>query len=99
MAVGLWPRTTRTSDPNSLLGRASDREVVLTRTLREKLMALNPGLPDAAYDDAVRQITAIGRIADPDRDQPREVRADARRRAGHLPQRQGRADAAAAAGV
>ncbi len=44
--------------PNSLLGRASDREVVLTRPLREKLMALNPGLPDAAYDDAARQITA-----------------------------------------
>ncbi|GMQ83567.1 MAG: type I restriction endonuclease subunit R [Gammaproteobacteria bacterium] len=45
--------------PDSLLGRASDREVVLSRTLREKLVALNPGLPDAAYDDAVRQITAI----------------------------------------
>lgn len=44
--------------PSSLLGRASDREVVLTRTLREKLVALNPGLPDAAYEDAVRQITA-----------------------------------------
>ena len=45
--------------PDSLLGRASDREVVLTRTLRQKLAELNPGLPDAAYDDAVRQITAI----------------------------------------
>ncbi|MEW8402413.1 MAG: type I restriction endonuclease subunit R [Candidatus Thiodiazotropha sp.] len=44
--------------PNSLLGRASDREVVLTRPLREKLVALNPGLADAAYDDAVRQVTA-----------------------------------------
>ncbi len=44
--------------PDSLLGRASDREVVLTRTLRGKLAALNPGLPDAAYEDAVRQITA-----------------------------------------
>ncbi len=43
--------------PDSLLGRASDREVVLGRTLREKLVALNPGLPAAAYDDAVRQIT------------------------------------------
>lgn len=42
--------------PDSLLGRASDREVVLTRPLRAKLVALNPGLPDAAYDDAVRQI-------------------------------------------
>jgi type I restriction enzyme R subunit len=44
--------------PDSLLGRASDREVVLTRTLRRKLAELNPGLPDAAYDDALRQITA-----------------------------------------
>ncbi len=44
--------------PESLLGRANDREVVLIRTLREKLMALNPGLSDAAYDDAVRQIIA-----------------------------------------
>ncbi|MEL6049142.1 type I restriction endonuclease subunit R [Methanothrix soehngenii] len=44
--------------PKSLLGRASDREVVLTRILRQKLAELNPGLPGAAYDDAVRQITA-----------------------------------------
>ena len=34
--------------PDSLLGRASDREVVLTRVLRAKLEALNPGLPAAA---------------------------------------------------
>ncbi len=32
--------------PNSLLGRASDREVVLIRPLREKLILLNPDLPD-----------------------------------------------------
>ena len=44
--------------PDSLLGRASDREVVLTRPLREKLVELNPGLPEAAYDDALRQLTA-----------------------------------------
>jgi type I restriction enzyme R subunit len=44
--------------PDSLLGRASYREVVLTRTLKEKLVELNPDLPDEAYDDAVRQITA-----------------------------------------
>lgn len=43
--------------PDSLLGRSSDREVVLTRTLRERLIALNPGLPEAAYADAVRQLT------------------------------------------
>ena len=44
--------------PNSLLGRASDREVVLTRYLYAALRSLNPCLPDAAYDDAVQQITA-----------------------------------------
>ena len=44
--------------PTSLLGRTSEREVVLTRALRGKLAELNPGLPDDAYDDAVRQITA-----------------------------------------
>ena len=44
--------------PDSLLGRASNREVVLTRPLREKLVELNPGLPEAACDDAVRQLTA-----------------------------------------
>ncbi|OCC15645.1 Type I restriction-modification system, restriction subunit R [Dissulfuribacter thermophilus] len=45
--------------PDSLLGRASDREVVLTRYLRSKLLELNPGLPQSAYDDAIRQITAV----------------------------------------
>jgi len=44
--------------PDSLLGRTSDREVVLERYLRRKLVELNPGLPDAAYEDAIRQITA-----------------------------------------
>ncbi len=44
--------------PDSLLGRSSDREVVLTRPLRAKLVELNPGLPDEAYDDAVRQMVA-----------------------------------------
>ncbi len=45
--------------PNSLLGRDSDRAVVLTRTLRAKIEELNPGLPDTAYDDAVRQIVTV----------------------------------------
>ena len=52
--------------PDSLLGRASEHEVVLKRTLRKKLVEFNPGLPDDAYDDAVRQITvteASGTIA------------------------------------
>ena len=44
--------------PDSLLGRASEREVVLARPLRERLAALNPGLPDEAYEEAVRVLTA-----------------------------------------
>ena len=44
--------------PDSLLGRESDRDVVLTRPLRERLEALNPDLPDETYDDAVRRLTA-----------------------------------------
>ena len=44
--------------PGSLLGRTSDREVVLVRILRERLERLNPDLPDAAYEDAVRQLRA-----------------------------------------
>lgn len=44
--------------PDSLLGRASDREIVLTRIMRAKIEELNPGLPDSAYDDAIRQVTA-----------------------------------------
>jgi type I restriction enzyme R subunit len=45
-----------TFGPEGLLGRTSDREVVLTRTLGEKLHELNPGLPDDAYRDAIRQL-------------------------------------------
>ena len=48
--------------PQSLLGRASDREVVLTRPLRERLATLNPGLPKDAYDDAVQRITATAAL-------------------------------------
>lgn len=42
----------------SLLGRSSDREVVLTRELRAAIETLNPGLPAQAYDDAVREVVA-----------------------------------------
>ena len=41
-----------------LLGRESDREAVLVRLLRQKLRELNRGLPDDAYQDAVRRVTA-----------------------------------------
>lgn len=39
------------------LGRASEQDVILTRHLGEALIRLNPGLPDAAYADGLRQIT------------------------------------------
>ncbi len=42
--------------PDGLLGRNSDREVVLTRYLRQALKKFNPKLPETAYDEAVRQI-------------------------------------------
>lgn len=46
--------------PEGSFGRASEKDVVLTRILGEKLMALNPGLPRAAYKDAIRQIVEVG---------------------------------------
>jgi len=45
-----------TFGPDGLLGRKSDREVVLVRYLRQALKELNPGLPETAYDEAVRQV-------------------------------------------
>ena len=54
----VYAHNTENFGPESLLGRNSDREVVLTRPLRAKLVQLNPGLPDAAYDDALGQIIA-----------------------------------------
>ena len=46
-----------TFGPNSLLGRNSDREVVLTRYLKQALKKLNSGLPEIAYNEAIRQVT------------------------------------------
>ncbi len=39
--------------PDSLLGRTSDREVVLSRDVMTALRRLNPGLPEAAYTQAL----------------------------------------------
>jgi len=41
------------------LGRDSEKELVLTRYLGEALMRLNPGLPGAAYRDAMRLIIDV----------------------------------------
>lgn len=48
---------TETLGAEGSLGRASERDVTLTRHLAEALIRLNPGLPDSAYADALRQIT------------------------------------------
>lgn len=56
--VSVYAYNTETYGPDGTLGRDSEKEVVLTRYLRAALVKNNPGLPDSAYDDAVRQITA-----------------------------------------
>lgn len=43
--------------PDSLLGRSSERDVVLTRDLRAAIEQLNPDLPTSAVDDALRKLT------------------------------------------
>jgi type I restriction enzyme, R subunit len=42
--------------PDSLLGRGSDSEVVLTREVLAALKRLNPGLPEDAYHQALTQV-------------------------------------------
>lgn len=42
--------------PDSLLGRSSDNEVVLTREVLGALKRLNPGLPAEAYTEALAQV-------------------------------------------
>ena len=77
-----------TFGPQGTLGRASDREVVLTRYLRAKLVELNPGLPEDAYDDAVRQIITIPATQTPLATNRDKHRLAERRGPGNLPQRQ-----------
>jgi len=57
----VYAYNTETFGPEGTLGRLNDREVVLTKLLRAKLVEFNPGLPDSAYDDAIRQV--VGRVA------------------------------------
>lgn len=54
----VYTYNTETYGSDGTLGRESDKEVVLTRHLRKALVKLNSGLPDSAYDDAVRIITS-----------------------------------------
>src|ERR1019366_3889482 len=46
-----------TFGPGGTLGRASTSEAVLARDLRAALVRLNPDLPSAAIDDALRALT------------------------------------------
>lgn len=55
----LYAYNTETFGPDGTLGRDTEREVVLTRHLRRKLSDLNPGLPDEAYEDAVKQVVLV----------------------------------------
>ncbi len=54
----IYAYNTETFGVKGTLGRNSDKEVVLTRYLREALVRLNPDLPNVAYDDAVRHMVA-----------------------------------------
>ncbi|RVK29514.1 type I restriction endonuclease subunit R [Sinorhizobium meliloti] len=53
--VTAWKK--ETLGPNGLLGRDSKSEVILKRPLLAALKALNPGLPDTAYDEAVYRLS------------------------------------------
>lgn len=48
-----------TYGPEGTLGRKSDKDVVLTRYLSDALVRLNPGLPEIAYEQALREVTDI----------------------------------------
>lgn len=50
--MGMYEKLGKEGD----LGRVSEQDVVLTRYLGEKLIELNPGLPDAAYQEALRLV-------------------------------------------
>lgn len=53
--MGLHERLGREGD----LGRLSEQEVILTRYLGEKLIELNPGLPEVVYQEALRIVMAL----------------------------------------
>lgn len=55
----VYAYNTESFGPEGTLGRKSDKEVVLTRILGEKLIEFNPGLPSVAYQDALRQIVEV----------------------------------------
>ena len=48
-----------TFGPQGTLGRASEREAVLSRDLRAALSRLNPGMPEPAREQALERLTRI----------------------------------------
>ena len=55
----VYAHNNETFGPAGTLGRENDGEVVLTRCLRQALESYNPGLPDAAYENTIRQIVQV----------------------------------------
>ena len=55
----VYAHNAETFGPNSLLGRGSEREVVLVRDLRAALAALNPTIPPTAREQAVEALTRV----------------------------------------
>jgi type I restriction enzyme R subunit len=55
----LYAHNDETFGANGMLGRASEREVVLVRDLRAALQRLNPDLPESAREQAVQKITQV----------------------------------------
>jgi type I restriction enzyme R subunit len=53
----IYAYNTETFGKEGTLGRKDDTEVILTRYLGEALVKLNPGLPQEAYQAAIREIT------------------------------------------
>jgi len=45
--------------PDGTLGRLTEKEVVLKRYLKQALQTLNPDVPEAVYENAIKQITEI----------------------------------------
>ena len=55
----VYAYNSETFGPEGALGRTSEREVVLTRYLRQALELNNPDLPDDAYSNAIRAIVEV----------------------------------------
>ena len=55
----VYAYNTETFGSNGSLGRTNEREVVLTRDLRDALRRLNPDLPESVREQAVEKLTRV----------------------------------------